>query len=647
MVIPRNLLAILICAVALPAFPRNVIYVDNARAGGPGSGTADKPFATLAEAQAAGRDGDVIYLAEGTAPYEGGIALRHGQLLIGAAFGLDAAAVEFHLTLPPMPAVQGPGPTIHGGVWLGGDNVVAGCTIAVDNGAAITSTAADAAVILRRLYLHPARLAAGIALQNPGAVSIAGGSMDGATSGTALWISGGTADVSIEHFPIAGSFGTVVSIAGRQRGKVTFHDGSPLKIAGATADAIVVGACSAPVVFDDPIRIVTHGGRGIFARQANLTFSGGDSSIESNDAAAVDIADSPIEATFASISASAAVGGKLLTGLLLDKVRGKFVVTGHEEQPSSGGTIRNARAYGIRITQSTGIRLAHMVVADSGSADTVCSDAVERETNVRCRAAIYLRHVADSSFDDVAVTGGAGVGLNANNVTRLAFSNLQISGAGATLQEPALLLQEAVDSVRFTLCRIFAGEGGGVVLDQRFNQGMVSFDRCEFGAAGHGVPLLAAHTAGNATLDLQINDGRILDSPVTAILIEAGGTGRTSLQLTDSWIQHLGGHAVMFTASNAARTRLALHGDHIVSGSAPTILVMAGKAESDTAAICIDLAENTIPADGAIAIASGAPAARIEIVGDAAPAAIAARNGGADVQINGRGSVTSVSACPR
>src|SRR5689334_11457365 len=140
-------------AAAAPAAARNVYFVDNARTA-PGSGAPDAPFIKLSQAAAASHDGDIIYVAEGVAPYDDSITLKRGQLLIGAAYGLDAVAVDLKeaISAPPTPAVQGPGPTIHGGVWLMGDNVVAGCTIVAESGSAVGSSAPSGPISIRNTF---------------------------------------------------------------------------------------------------------------------------------------------------------------------------------------------------------------------------------------------------------------------------------------------------------------------------------------------------------------------------------------------------------------------------------------------------------------------------------------------------------------
>src|SRR5689334_15083273 len=85
------LFAIGVSAAAFGA-GRPVVFVDSTRAGG--AGTYDQPFATLADAARSSGMGAIIYVAEAPTPYEGGIALSRGQMLIGSAYGLDALRAE-------------------------------------------------------------------------------------------------------------------------------------------------------------------------------------------------------------------------------------------------------------------------------------------------------------------------------------------------------------------------------------------------------------------------------------------------------------------------------------------------------------------------------------------------------------------------
>ncbi len=66
--------------------PFSVVHVDGGVAGG-GGGTFERPFTTLAQAQANSGPGDIIFL-NGPSVYSGGIVLKDNQRLIGSGFPL-------------------------------------------------------------------------------------------------------------------------------------------------------------------------------------------------------------------------------------------------------------------------------------------------------------------------------------------------------------------------------------------------------------------------------------------------------------------------------------------------------------------------------------------------------------------------------
>src|SRR5207244_3580816 len=122
-----------------------------------------------------------------------------------------------------------------------------------------------------------------------------------------------------------------------------------------------------------------------------------------------------------------------------------------------------------------------------------CGDALETATNLRCRAALFLRHVSRSELENVTVTGGKQIGLNANNLEDVTFGGLQIRGVGDEAGEAAVLLDEAKGTVKFNRCAFEDAAGGAVVVVQQFNSAKLVFDRCTFSAAARpaGAPHLA------------------------------------------------------------------------------------------------------------------------------------------------------------
>src|SRR5437588_13127757 len=97
-------------------------------------------------------------------------------MLIGSAFGLDALRTDLHVDPGvAMPAMQGPGPAIHGTITVTGDNVVAGCTLFAAGESGIAGSSAAGTLTIRNVYFKPTLAGFAIALQEQqGKVDIAG-----------------------------------------------------------------------------------------------------------------------------------------------------------------------------------------------------------------------------------------------------------------------------------------------------------------------------------------------------------------------------------------------------------------------------------------------------------------------------------------
>jgi len=370
-------LLVLVMLVALPAAARNVIVVDNSRPGG--AGTFERPFATLAEAQARSAPGDVIYIAEGNAPYEGSIGLRSGQQLIGAAAGLDE---------PHVAAVQGPGPTIHGNVWMQGDNVVAGCTIVADRGTALSAGSPTGAIVIRDVFLRASQLALSL-----GGCAAPVTVERGGIQGGGISIIGGNAAIDFDHVAIEAP----IAIGRRTAGAVRFRNGG--KVDGAVSIASNGGLVS----FDVPLRA-----QGFTVKTAEAVDVTGARSVVIGN---VEIRDVKMTASFESIS-----GGDLT----VDALHGKLVV--------AGGDVASAR-----IEQSGAIKLSAMTigsmflrhVAHSAFADITMSGG----------GGIDGHNLDDVAFDRVTISGASGTAIALREIaTRVTFTGCTVTDpAGAAL----------------------------------------------------------------------------------------------------------------------------------------------------------------------------------------------------------------------
>ena len=613
------------------ASARNVWFVDNSAAAD-GDGTAVRPLQTLASAQRLSHAGDVIYVAEGRAAYDENVTLKTGQLLIGSAYGLDVARVDFGMTdvsAPPAPRVQGPGPTIHGSIWLAGRNVVAGLTVAADSASGIAISSPQGAITIRNVYVRVSQKGSGIFVQYPAAaVTIEGGGLTSAGAGAGIVVDGGSGNVTVDHFPIEGSFSTAVLVRNRAGGAVAFRRGSRVDVSDALRDAVVVTGCgAASVTFDDPLHVVTHGGRGVVvANSRRVVFGSADNRIEAVDAAAIDFRDSTVEASFQRVTAS----GHLADGVAVVHVNGHLAI--------AGGTIRNAGSYGLRIEQSENVHVTGMIVADSGTTGA-CAENLQKEQNVRCRAGMFLRHVSRSRFENIEISGGSGAGVNANNVSDLAFDGLQISGSGESSTDAALVLQEVSGTISCSRCRLTDGGGGEVIAEQRFNSGRIVFDGCTFGAPkrpGAAPFLVRVLTAGRARLDVDVRGGSFEDADGGAVSVDAADSSSASTSITDAVSQRLGRGILAVAGHGTAQTPVAMHGTRVIApgvrGGA-LVRVTAG----DAATACVDLSGNVFT------VGSGAFPVRIGQQGLARVTLVSPDDAGT---IATEGNVSRAAACP-
>jgi hypothetical protein len=609
--------ALLLILLSLPASAagRRVIFVDNSSAED-GVGSYDRPFRKLATAQSAAGLGDVIYVAEGNAPYDDSIALKKGQLLVGAAYGLEAVRAEMHIELdaPVVAAVQGPGPAIHGTITMVGDNVVAGLTSVADRSTGLVAAAPEGALTIRNVWFRPSHDAFAIALQGArGAVSISGGGIIAIERGSGITIYGGTGNISVEHFPISGDFGSVISLSGRSGGAIKFGKGSPIKITDASRDAIFISRVTGDVVFDEPLSVVTHGGRGLVIENSKKVTVVAGSTISATNAAAVSIFNSTVDVALENVSAD----GRLAEGIGINAMHGRFAV--------NGGTIRDAHAYGIRVEQSDPVKIANVEIVESGAAagKLQCPADLGASADVVCRGGLFLRHVKGATFENVVVDGGSRNGLVANNVGDLTFRMVDFRRSGA-------LLQELSGTVAFNICKF--ADGGGVDVEQRFNRARIVFDHCTF-AAPHqpqnSAFLLRARANGFSALAVEVMFSEFHDNVAGAIEARATDTSTLALSVGDSILQRLGGTALSAVAEKGSRAIVEMHGTRVFTPAQrePSVQI----AIADDATACVDLGGNGYSTPPRIVVQSAR--ARLSVV-----------NPDPSVRIEG-GSTISVPSC--
>jgi hypothetical protein len=642
-------------AIAGAAAGAPVVFVDN-RAPAGGSGSREHPFATIAQGV---QGGTIVYVAESDKSYDESVVLKKGQILVGSAFGLDALRAEFHVEFEGdgVPAMQGPGPTIRGSISAAGDNVIAGCTVLAEGWGGVMSSGAIGTLAVRNVYFKTTRAGFAIYLQqHQGSVNIAGGSIDATNGGSGIGLEGGYGDVSIDRVPISGEFTTAVRVQNHRSGTVTFKRGSKLRVRDAFDDAVVISSIErqAAVVFEDTIEVRGRR-RGVVIDKSAKVVIGGASTLSTANAAALEVHDSGVDLSFESVSAQGVAPGTLDEGVILDRVHGKVAITGIEGKIGTGGAILHARGNGIRIDHADHVRLAGVTLTDSGvnkpTRGVRCAGNFEVNSTAVCRAALYLRHISDSSFDNIVIDGGSAMGINANNIRDVTFGGLDVHHAGDETFESGVLLQEAGGTITFSRSSFVDNAGSEMLIEQRFNNGRIVLDRCILGATGRpevAPHLLEVRSAGNAKIGVELRTAELRDNLGSAIDAAASESSSLSIDVQTSSLQHFGHGVMTVAAKQGGNARVTLRSNTVVALASDRAWIDI--AAFDGAGICADIAANRFSSvPGTVIHLAASPQATMRVLGVPAgntgsiSAALAAANGGASALVEG--SVAGAATC--
>jgi hypothetical protein len=643
----RTAFVLIILAFAGAAFGASVAFVDN-RAPTGGNGSREQPFNTIATGVSSA---SIVYVTESDKPYNESVTLRKGQMLIGSAFGLDALRTDLHIEtgVVGVPAMQGPGPAIHGTIETSGDNVIAGCTLFAEGVAGIGGIGAVGTLTIRNVYFKPTLAGFAIALQDQqGKVDIAGGSIEAANRGSGIVISGGYGEVIVDRFPIAGEFTAAVRIQGRRSGMIRFRRGSKLRVRDAFDDAIVIMNIERPaaVLFDDTIEVRGRR-RGLVIDRAAKVVIGGTSSLNTANGAALEVHDSGVDLSFESVSAQGVAPGTLDEGIILDRVHGPVSITGVDGKIGTGGAILYARGNGIRIDHADHVRVAGVTLTDSGvnkpARGVRCAGNFEVNSTAICRAALYLRHISDSTFENIVIDGGSAMGINANNIRNVTFGGLDVHHAGDETFESGVLLQEAGGTITFSRSSFVDNAGSEMLVEQRFNNGKIVLDRCTLAATGRpqvAPYLIELRSFGNAKVEVEIRTGDLRDNLGSAIDAAASETSSLTIDTRDSSLQHFGHGIMTVAAKQSANARVTLRNNMVVAlaSDRPWVDVAATEAGS----VCADIAANRFSSvPGTVIHLAASPQSRLSVLGAGAAdagaisAALAAANGGAPTVVDG------------
>jgi hypothetical protein len=313
----------------------------------------------------------------------------------------------------------------------------------------------------------------------------------------------------------------------------------------------------------------------------------------------------------------------------------------------TGGVILHARGNGIRIVQTSNIHVAGITLTDSGvnkpARGVRCAGAFDVNSSAVCRAALYLRHISDSTFENIVVDGGSAMGLNANNIRDVSFGGLDIHGSGNETFESGVLLQEAGGTVTFSRSSFVDNAGSEMLVEQRFNDGRIVLDRCVLAATGRpdvAPHLLELRTFGSAKVAVDLRTAELRDNLGSAIDAVASESSSLSLDARDSSIQHFGHGVVTVASKQGGKAQVTLRGNTIVALVSDRAWVDVGT--SDTATACVDLSANRFSSvPGTVIRLAAAPHSSLRVVGtsvaDAQAVAVmlGAANGGVLAAIDG------------
>ena len=412
--------------------------------GGNSSGAPDDPWGTLADAQAAG--GDVYLVHAGTILNEP-IVLDPGEVLLGQGEGLqqflDVEGLG-HIMLPQVgtetdrPVIQG---VTGDAVTLASDTVFAGFVIDSPTGAGIAGDGVSNVLIGNVDILTPG--GDGVSLTNPdGQISILNTDIVDA-SGIGFSVDGGTAYVRFDG-SITNHAGRALVIDSTTEGTVDLT-GSSLDDDG--GDGILLSAVDGDVILDNVsllnatgIGIELTGGSGNIAFLSTTTVDSASATgilVDGRDGTTlfaftdvqaavgengVVVSDNPGETWFTTLdiasntatalkvsdSGEVGVGGGVLDAsgaAAIDLENADMNLTFNEVNSDGAAT-------GIRLVDATGV-----FVAESG----LISDA---------DTGFLLQNVETVGLVDIDFTDND-VGVDAENVDHLAFTNIEVAGSTA------------------------------------------------------------------------------------------------------------------------------------------------------------------------------------------------------------------------
>ncbi|HUG93842.1 MAG TPA: right-handed parallel beta-helix repeat-containing protein [Planctomycetaceae bacterium] len=444
----------------------------------PPGGTVDAPFATLADAQAAG--GDLIFVHAGSVINES-VVLQSGNRLIGEGGEFAINVAGFGNVLLPRATAGASRPVIQStsgdSVVLASNSVFSGFVIDGSAGHGLIGAGVSDVFVSHVDVRNVA--GAGILLQNTaGPVTFERVQIDNA-AGPGLHVAGGNGSVSFD-------------------GTIDNQAGYALLVENTTGGAVDLGGAA---IHDD-------GGQGVLIDQAAGSVVVGSVLVENATATGIEVRDSPGNVAFgsASVASSGAVAAVSVTdnagstsfgvlnvastgGPALQVLDGGRIVIGAGTLSATGGSaviLRDTQMdveltsvssdgadYGLEIVDAPGTfvvfgnnalgtggtiqnaTVAGVLLQNAGSVGLQDLDLTNNAVGIDATSVDWL------AVSRVRVSGSAGYGLDARNSRRVEIAGSLFDGNGAASDSSIRLVADALTDSLFVLATSTVVSGSG------------------------------------------------------------------------------------------------------------------------------------------------------------------------------------------
>jgi hypothetical protein len=532
-------------------------FVDNSAAAG-GDGSATSPLRSLKAVQAASAPGDAILLRPGSGPYTEGIQLKEKQVLTGSG-GRPVIA-----------------PLNADGIVLAPRTTVTGVTVRAVAYAAIRGRAIGENV-LRDVLIETAGDADGVVLvETAAAVTIEVGGLSGSGNGTALVFDGGAGAISISGFPVTQKSGAALAVRNRT-GAVTLGKGTLLTVTDGRRDALVMTANRGAITIAEPLRIVTSGASALIVRDsASVTVTGPGNVLATRGARGVHVSGSGVYADFLSISVD---GGDadVEHGIVLEKMRGQFRVSGSAATAGSGGTIRGIRHRGIVLVDAANVTLRNMTLERASSVNgTNCGRPAASGEHLRCNGAVYMKDAENVELDGLRLQGAAQNGIHGDTIRGFALTNSELSGAGDEIDEAGVLLRNVAGKVRFDDVRIRESAARQIEIVNDTGEAAIDVSRSTIGSGrkSTGQQGILITAGGDSRVRLTVVGSTIANNASTALHVIAAGTAMVDASVSGTQFRD-NGSALLLMTTDSAKLALRIE-DNTISGNSTSAVTVTG-----------------------------------------------------------------------